>query len=279
MRASVSVSFLILLSLPCVYIYKEVERKKQLPDVVIRPRKPKTKRTFPVCGVETEKACSTLINSISTARDTYNCSHHHVFLFSHRRSGTHMTINLLRYGFESVKVWKMNHASCANCTLIASLEKCGMLVHAMRNPLDVAVSMYDYVKGFNAEARNKTFNDFVAVSSIGTQWASYIQNCKSVPDMIHLDFEMTRAAPQISHRLLAQKLRLPGQWTSTSIPHTGAVSFKGGRVDSWESLSNQTLRTFLHQSLSTSWGEQCSCETSGHANDGHSCLASIKSYY
>ncbi len=234
--------------------------------------------TFPTCGKDTERTCAAIVESISSAGEQYNCSRHNVFLFSHRRSGTHMAINLLRYGFDSVQVWKMNHASCSNCTLISSLQKCGVLLHAMRNPLDVAVSMYEYVADFDPEARSMTLHDYIATSKVATNWTSYVQNCKSVPGMIHLDFEMSRTAPKAAHELLAQTLGLAGQWNSTSIPTTDATSFKGGRVGGWQSLRDETLRNFLQNSISTDWVEQCSCDKQGIANDGHPCQALITPY-
>lgn len=65
-----------------------------------------------------------------------------VFIFSHRRSGTHLTINLLRYGFSGIRVWKMNHLSCGNCTLVGMLiRNGGKVIHAYRDPKQVAASM------------------------------------------------------------------------------------------------------------------------------------------
>lgn len=83
----------------------------------------------PICHPELVSYCSNLIKSMTKNEikgKHYDCSIKNIFLFSYRRSGTHMNINQFRYGFPTVRVWKMNHVSCANCTFVRALEPCGI---------------------------------------------------------------------------------------------------------------------------------------------------------
>lgn len=228
------------------------------------------------------KKCSKLIESISHKKEArYDCSRKNVFIFSHPRSGTHMTINLFRFGFPSVQVWKMNHISCGNCTLVSSLRQCGVLVHAIRNPLDVVVSMYDHARNAEDErARNLTLNEYVAVSGedIARGWSVYTKHCKYVPYMIEIDYELTRSSPKIAHWLLTQKLGWSGQWNKTSIPSDDAVSFQGGRINGWDTLESGNLRKYLNISIAEGWRERCPCEKNGKADDGHQCTGGIVTF-
>eukprot|EP00890_Picochlorum_soloecismus_P001525 jgi/Picsp_1/2373/NSC_05836-R1_---NA--- len=149
------------------------------------------------------------------------------------------------------------------------------MIHAVRNPLDVAVSMYDYAKGFNKAARNLTLNEFVATSNIPKQWAAYIHNCKNVAKMIHIDYELTRSAPGEAHQLLIRQLSWSGHWNRSDVPSAGAVSYQGGRLGGWDMLNDVTLRSYLNKSMSVGWYKRCPCERGGIANDGHKCMASI----
>lgn len=235
------------------------------------------------CGEQRRQECLALIGSLvldNRSEVRYDCSETNVFLFSHRRSGTHLTVNLLRYGFENVRVWKMNHASCANCTLIKALGNCGLLIHAQRNPLDLAVSMYDYVKGFNPKSKPPTFDKFIRKSSLAENWSAYTQNCNSISSMIRVDFEMTLTSPETTHSVIQEKTGLSGHWNRTKVPHAGAVMFKGGRLGQWsDSLDDSTLRYLLNRTMSSAWSDsQCSCDNKGYSNDGHQCTAAMTSY-
>lgn len=260
-----------------LHIYVERERNHPLSSHVHGNVPTSCGLGAPCQGLACQK-CLTLIDSLTSGENKFDCALPHVFIFSHRRSGTHMTINLIRFGFHSVQVWKMNHASCGNCTLVASLRQCGALVHAIRNSLDVAVSVYEYVQRFDAKVRNLTLNEFISSSKIARRWASYTHNCKYVPSMIEIDFELTRNAPETAHRLISKRLGWLGQWNTTFVPRTGAVSFRGGRLGGWSGLNETNLREYLNHSMSERWEEPCSCDKSGHANDGHLCKASITLY-
>eukprot|EP00890_Picochlorum_soloecismus_P002481 jgi/Picsp_1/3233/NSC_06073-R1_---NA--- len=258
-------------------IYATVKRGNSIRTIILQNKVPTP------CGEQRRKECMALMGSLvqdGRSAVRYDCSETNIFVFSHRRSGTHMTINLLRYGFQKVRIWKMNHVSCANCTLVKALGNCGLLIHAQRNPLDVAVSSYDYVKGFNPKSEPVPFTTFIRNSSVTGNWSSYTQNCNSISSMIRVDFEMTLSSPERTHRILQEKTGLIGHWNRSKVPKTGAVMFKGGRLGQWgASFDDSSLRYILNRTMSSAWsGGHCACDSKGYSNDGHQCTASMTVY-
>jgi hypothetical protein len=222
-----------------------------------------TTAAHPIHRVTWDETCSPLLDSLVDPK--YSGRHaennHNIFLFSHRRSGTHMTINLLRYGFQNVTVWKTNHASCSNCSLISMLQACGgTVVHVYRNPLDVAVSLHDYMKGFDPAAKNLTLDEFVQRSSVATKWNEYTRDCMSAPGVVQVEFELVRTNPKRAFALLQHLLGLEGHWQEPAVPHDGAVSYKGGRINGWSALSDGTLRDFMLNITSAGYTEECACD-------------------
>ena len=197
----------------------------------------------------------------------------HVFVFSHRRSGTHLTINLIRFGFKNVVVWKTNHVSCSNCSLITSIQTCGgYVVHAYRNPLDVAISLHNYKKSFSPAGSIPRLEDFIRKEHVSKNWSLFTQNCFAVPNVFHIPFEMTRSNPTGAFHVLKEFLGESGQWSAPSVAHSGAVEFNGGEIGQWNKIiSDGLLREVVSHWTGTWHGGKCECDRGGVPRDGHSC--------
>jgi hypothetical protein len=199
-----------------------------------------------------------------------------VFVFSHRRSGTHLTINLLRFGFKRLVVWKANHASCSNCDLIVQLQQCGgFIIHAYRNPVDVALSLHSYTRSFNSAAPSD-FVKFLDWSNCVPKWSEYTTNCFAAPGVLSIPFELTRNNARFSHRMLKDFLHEPGSWSGRTVPRQNAVKFSGGQVGEWSQLADRTIANITKQSLVVSSWTPCSCSSRRVSNDGHECRTKFK---
>lgn len=195
-----------------------------------------------------------------------------VFIVSHRRSGTHMLVNLVRYNFRQTIVWKTNHMSCSNCALLTNLRDCGgIILHAYRNLPDVAVSLHKYHQTFTEPL---ALDEFISQHSVGKNWSAFTQNCFSIPAVTHFPFEMVRTQPNSALRLLSELFDESHRVNVSSIPHNGAVAFSGGQLGSWNALSGMTVKNLVSH-WSASWRSvNCECDnkTNATAEDGHECL-------
>jgi hypothetical protein len=192
-----------------------------------------------------------------------------VFVFSHRRSGTHLTVNMLRYAFPGLRVWKMNHASCGNCTLMNLLYRNGgRVVHAYRDPKDMAVSLYKYsqaLRGARGARLNETFAAFLTRSNAGKLWKVYTDQCLRLPHALHISFEITRSRLNETLEAASRFLGHPITHHIENVPATSAVNFDGGDTNSWRNFfTNETLRLlydqiFIGESLGNAM-PACPCE-------------------
>jgi hypothetical protein len=188
-----------------------------------------------------------------------------VFIFSHRRSGTHLTINMLRYGFSGVRVWKMNHASCGNCTLVDTLIRNGKVIHASRDPKQVAASMHNYTNVLRSmEGKsNINFSEYMISSQLGESWQRYVGTCQSNAHILQLDFDTTINMLGATLQRVSAFLGVPIAHRLSKIPSTQAVRFNGGDTGGWRQVfTNDTLRMLYDQVYRASPRdmEQCPCE-------------------
>eukprot|EP00184_Porphyridium_aerugineum_P003780 CAMPEP_0184698874 /NCGR_PEP_ID=MMETSP0313-20130426/5329_1 /TAXON_ID=2792 /ORGANISM="Porphyridium aerugineum, Strain SAG 1380-2" /LENGTH=865 /DNA_ID=CAMNT_0027157869 /DNA_START=357 /DNA_END=2951 /DNA_ORIENTATION=+ len=75
------------------------------------------------------------------------------FVFSHRRSGTHATVEFLQEQFQTrAKIFKINDHSPADhymgCDALAWYRRYGRIIYVYRDPADTLVSMWHYLKNY-----------------------------------------------------------------------------------------------------------------------------------
>ena len=228
-----------------------------------------------------------LLRSYDTELSSFPTNKIDVFIFSHRRSGTHFTVNLVRYSFENVRVWKMNHASCGNCTLLRLLhENGGKIIHVSRDPKNVAVSHFSYAEHVrklnNISTDNFDMAEFLRSTHFGEYWQLYTGTCFKLPHIFQLQYEQALSNISIAVESLSRFLKIPTKEKLDAVPATDAVQYNGGTSHWQEHFTNDTLR-FLYDDIERGTQQaktlsHCPCETNEWNVPGSSCDSYAKLY-
>mmetsp|Transcript_4000 Transcript_4000/g.12594 ORF Transcript_4000/g.12594 Transcript_4000/m.12594 type:complete len:430 (+) Transcript_4000:68-1357(+) len=147
-----------------------------------------------------------------------------VFVASHRRSGTHLTMDFIYNAFahagKGLNVVKTNHIEALqgklSCECFNWMRSRGKIIHAKRFFPDVAISYYNYVRHWDKKFRtsypnleafitSNKFNDLVDT------YVNAVEGWRSLaPDVLSLDFDDTvmRLTPEYVQKI-ADFLELP----------------------------------------------------------------------
>ena len=211
-----------------------------------------------------------------------------VFVLSHRRSGTHATISLIRENFPEVTVIKTNHLlldrSIHNgCNELQEMRAVGHLLYVVRDPMEVMVSMQAYVTFIRKKDASSLGNiyqekilrwdEFLrergSFSSNLTftynltrlqYWKCHVLSWSLQPDVVFLSFQNITKNPEFAVDTLARLFGLNRKTDRVSAPKRGShtVLFRGGisREDEIDAAGREAgysiLRehTWLNQTLS-----------------------------
>lgn len=150
-----------------------------------------------------------------------------IYIVSNRRSGTHMTVDLLFNSFAAdMTVLKTNHIIAADgnmsCECLNWMRSTGKLVSPYRHFPDVAVSTYYYKKGFNKvfRERHKSFKSFVHSDDLAylvKLWSTTVHSWMSLgADVMPVNFkDTTEGWPYQMNRVaafLGLKLQPNAKW-------------------------------------------------------------------
>ena len=131
-----------------------------------------------------------------------------VYIISHRRSGTHLTMSILNNYFDGIVVEKQSDHPIFDdimmtCDRLNNMKTTGKVIHALREPRDVMVSSYYYeqhVSQVHKRSFNMTFSEFLRqkkfisngpYSSLSRleYWRHHTESWMIHKDIMHLYFE------------------------------------------------------------------------------------------
>lgn len=124
-----------------------------------------------------------------------------VWIVSHRRSGTHMTIDLIAQAIEGpLRIVKAAHivpmTDELSCECLTYLQQHGKFIHAYRDVRDVVVASYYYRKNFDREYAHLNFSSYLQnrnglLVSVIRSWARSHVGWISQPNVLSLNFDET----------------------------------------------------------------------------------------
>lgn len=143
-----------------------------------------------------------------------------VWVASHRRSGTHMMMDILSQALEGdFSVVKMMHLSATedemSCECLRYLKANGRFVHTFRDVRDVLVSVYYYQRKFGAAlTKGLSIQQFLrgdrgARDSVLRDWVKTTSSWLAQPDVLSLRYEDTVQGFPHTYNLLSRFTGLP----------------------------------------------------------------------
>ena len=195
-----------------------------------------------------------------------------IYIVSHRRSGTHLTMTTLANNFENIEVIKQeDHPACdevsMGCERLEKLLNSGKVVHAYRDVRDVLVSVYYYQehirKKFNKPPSNQTFSDFLVEKNWHPSppyrkmsrieyWRHHYESWMAIPNIIHINFEDSISNPEETLQNLQKYLQIPlradrkppKEWDKGR-----TVFFRKGKAGDWVNHFSEADERWVEQEL------------------------------
>lgn len=141
-----------------------------------------------------------------------------VWVVSHRRSGTHMTMDIMANAIQGpLTIVKTAHVvplkGRMTCECLTYIRSKGEIVHAYRDVRDVVIANYYYRRVFDKRFQEMTIQEYLSkpehLEGVIDSWASAVFGWFSIPNVLPLNFDDSASSLGFVYKRLSDFLSRP----------------------------------------------------------------------